>query len=135
MSEPQPTFFGVHLTVGDLSRSADFYRLVGLTLPPPDELADHLEIDLGAGVHLALSTEAIARMYDVGWRTPSGQTAAALQFLLPSRPAVDLLYQRLVDAGHSGHLAPVDAFWGGRYAEVDDPDGNIVGFHSPRRAE
>lgn len=60
--------------------------------------------------------------------------ASALQFLLESREAVDRVYGVLTDAGYHGHLAPIDAFWGGRYAEVDDPDGTIVGFHSPRDA-
>jgi uncharacterized glyoxalase superfamily protein PhnB len=40
------------------------------------------------------------------------------------------MYAVLTAAGYHGHLAPVDAFWGNRYAEVDDPDGTIVGFHS-----
>jgi uncharacterized glyoxalase superfamily protein PhnB len=35
-------------------------------------------------------------------------------------------------AGYVGHLAPIDAFWGARFAIVDDPDGNVVGLHGPR---
>ena len=31
----------------------------------------------------------------------------------------------------SERLPPFDAFWGSRYAEVCDPDGNVLGFHSP----
>ena len=132
MSDLQPTFFGVHITVADIQASAAFYRMVGLTLPDPSDIAEHVEIDLGHGVHLALSTEVIARMYDPGWRSPALPPASALQFQLGSREAVDEMYSVLTGAGHHGHLAPVDAFWGSRYAEVDDPDGSIVGFHSPR---
>jgi hypothetical protein len=33
-----------------------------------------------------------------------------------------------------GRLAPFDAVWGSRYAEVCDPDGNVLGFHSPSDA-
>ena len=29
-------------------------------------------------------------------------------------------------------LAPIDAFWGARYAIVDDPDGNHVGIMGPQ---
>ena len=35
------------------------------------------------------------------------------------------------ELGYHGHLAPIDAYWGARYAEVDDPNGNIVGLQSP----
>ena len=31
-----------------------------------------------------------------------------------------------VGAGHRGHLEPWDAERGHRYAQVEDPDGNIV---------
>jgi uncharacterized glyoxalase superfamily protein PhnB len=64
---------------------------------------------------------------------PPGKSAVALQFTLESRRAVDDMYDRVTAAGHPGHLAPIDAFWGARYCEVTDPDGNVVGFHSPRQ--
>lgn len=127
-----PTFIGVHVAVSDIRRSAAFYRLVGLPVPEDSELGEHAEFELGAGAHLALSTERVVRMYDQAWRTPSAPPAAALQFQLDSRQAVDALFEKLTAAGHTGHLPPFDAFCGSRYAEVDDPDGNIVGFHSPR---
>lgn len=125
-----PRFIGVHLAVADMTASASFYRLVGLSLPDDADLGDHVEVDLGGSAHLALSTEGVVRTYDPGWRPPQGPSAIALQFELPAREAVDAAYERLTAAGHHGHLPPVDAFWGNRYAEVDDPDGNIVGFHS-----
>ena len=42
-----------------------------------------------------------------------------------------LMYAALTSAGYHGHLAPIDAFWGNRYCEVDDADGHTVGFQSP----
>jgi uncharacterized glyoxalase superfamily protein PhnB len=127
---PQPSFIGVHLTVRDMDAAIDFYRLCGLAVPEPVGGGSHAEIELGGGVHLALSTEALTRRYDPGWRAPNPPPGSALQFQLESRDAVDELYARLIAAGYHGHLPPADAFWGNRYAEVDDPDGNIVGFHS-----
>jgi catechol 2,3-dioxygenase-like lactoylglutathione lyase family enzyme len=43
------------------------------------------------------------------------------------RPATD----ELTAAGHRAHQPPYDAFWGARYAIVDDPDGHPVGLMSP----
>jgi uncharacterized glyoxalase superfamily protein PhnB len=51
--------------------------------------------------------------------------------MMPSRADVDRIYAELSSAGYVGHLAPHDAFWGARYAVVDDPDGNVVGLQSP----
>lgn len=131
MADDSPVFFGIHLTVADIQASADFYRRIGLELPDSSGIGEHVEIDLGGGVHLALSTELVTRMYDPGWRSPALPPSSALQFQLPSREAVDVMFMQLTAAGYHGHLPPIDAFWGNRYTEVDDPDGNIVGFHSP----
>jgi uncharacterized glyoxalase superfamily protein PhnB len=35
------------------------------------------------------------------------------------------------DAGHAAQQEPYDAFWGARYAIVEDPSGNAVGLTSP----
>jgi uncharacterized glyoxalase superfamily protein PhnB len=34
-------------------------------------------------------------------------------------------------AGYGSQQPPYDAFWGSRYAIVEDPDGNAVGLMSP----
>ncbi|MGE0794257.1 MAG: VOC family protein [Microbacteriaceae bacterium] len=130
-----PTFMGIHLAVADMARALSFYRRIGLSAPQGAEAAPHVEIDLGGGAHLALSTAEIIGMYDPGWRGHHPSTATVLQLGLESREAVDALHDELVAAGYRSHLSPVDAFWGARYSEVDDPDGNAVGFHSPRDGE
>jgi len=125
------SFIGVHLTVKDMSVAVEFYRRIGLDVGEPAG-GSHVEIDVGSGVHIALSTVELTRSYDPGWREPNLPPGSVLQFRVGSRAAVDALYQELTEAGYHGHLPPFDAFWGNRYAEVDDPDGHVVGFHSPR---
>jgi len=124
-------FMGVHIAVADMAAAVDFYRRAGLTVPDGAEGGGHVEIDLGDGVHLALSTPVVVAMYDEAWRGLSTSTASVLQLRLPTREAVDEMYAELTSAGYLGHLAPIDAFWGNRYCEVDDADGHTVGFHSP----
>ena len=122
---------GIHFAVADLTSALDFYRRAGLHIPDGAEDDAHVEIELGGGAHLALSTPPIIAMYDAGWRGQSPSTATVLQLRLTSRSAVDEMYASLTGSGYSGHLAPLDAFWGNRYCEVDDADGHAVGFHSP----
>jgi uncharacterized glyoxalase superfamily protein PhnB len=50
---------------------------------------------------------------------------------VPTRDAVDDLYREMVSAGYRGLQEPWDAFWGARYAVIEDPDGIGVGLMSP----
>jgi uncharacterized glyoxalase superfamily protein PhnB len=54
-----------------------------------------------------------------------------LGFKVESRERVDEIYRDLVESGYRGKQEPYDAFWGARYAVVEDPDGNAVGIMSP----
>lgn len=125
------TFIGVHVAVGDMAKAMDFYRRAGLPVPDGAEGREHVQIDVTSGVHVAFSTPAVMAMYDSQWRGPTPSTATVLQLELATRDAVDDMYAALTSAGYQGHLAPVDAFWGNRYCEVDDADGHTVGFQSP----
>jgi uncharacterized glyoxalase superfamily protein PhnB len=48
------------------------------------------------------------------------------------RESVDRLHAELTAAGRASRQEPFDAFFGSRYAVVEDPDGNLVGLKSPR---
>ena len=52
-------------------------------------------------------------------------------FRVATRDEVDEVYNDLIGAGHKGQQAPYDAFWGARFAVIEDPDGNAVGVMSP----
>ena len=60
----------------------------------------------------------------------SGETV--IGFRLPTREAVDEKYRELTAAGYKGRREPYDAFFGARYAMVEDPDGRPIGLMSPR---
>ena len=44
---------------------------------------------------------------------------------------MDRLHAKLTALGHPSAQPPWDAFWGARYAIVEDPDGTHVGIMSP----
>jgi catechol 2,3-dioxygenase-like lactoylglutathione lyase family enzyme len=125
-------FSGLHLFVRDLGKALAFYRMLGFEFPDGAENGPFTSVEAGPGVHLAFGTLALTRGYDPSFREPKGGSPNALQFDVESREGVDRIYRELTAAGHIGHLAPHDAFWGSRYAEVIDPDGNTVGFQSPQ---
>jgi uncharacterized glyoxalase superfamily protein PhnB len=129
MEPSQPQLTGVHLFVRDMAKALEFYELLGLT--PSRSAGYFANIDLPGGLSIALGTYELTKAYDPGWREPGEGGTNALQLSLASREAVDALYEKVAVAGHRGRLAPFDAFWGSRYAEVVDPDGNVIGFQSP----
>lgn len=126
----QPRFTGLHFFVRDMARATAFYERLGFKPVNPSEHATRM---VGHGdTTFFLGSYDLTRGYDANFREPSGMAATALQFDVDSREEVDALYRDLIANGCRGRLAPFDAFWGTRYMEVYDPDGNIVGVHSPR---
>ncbi len=130
MDTAHPPFIGVYLFVRDIEASSAFYRRLGVAI---ESYGDNFRRgETPGGAFIELGTAAMTRGYDPGWQEPVGPSLNSLQFSFPSRAAVDDIFRELTDAGYRAHLAPIDAFWGSRYAIVDDPDGNVVGLHSPR---
>ena len=127
-----PAFTGVHFWVSDMVASVAFYRALGFDIAEGAEAAPFVQVRIADGVEFAFGTHGLTSGYHAGFAPPVGRGASCLQFVLDSREAVDALHARLTGTGYASHLAPIDAFWGARYAEVLDPDGNAVGFHSPR---
>ena len=125
-----PHLTQVTLVVQRSEAAAAFYRLLGLDVPGGDA-GMHVEIRLPERpATLELDSAESAVLWNASWRSGAG-TSVILGFGVVTREAVDELYKRLTAAGHPGVQPPFDAFWGGRYAIVADPDGNQVGLMSP----
>lgn len=116
-----------------MTRTVEFYRRVGLTIDDTNPWnSHHVTAAMPNGFELEFDSVALADSYDPGGgRKFEDVIRNVMVFSLAARQAVDDLYAELVEAGYSGHQPPYDAFWGARYAVVDDPDGNFVGLMSP----
>ena len=126
---PRPDLIG--LVVSDMKASLAFYRALGLELPAEADDQPHVELALPGGLRLAWDRVETIRSFDPSWSPPTGSHRVALAFACDSPAEVDETYNKLVAAGHEGHKAPWDAFWGQRYAIVHDPDGNAVDLFAP----
>jgi uncharacterized glyoxalase superfamily protein PhnB len=114
----------IGIVTRDIAASVRFYRLLGLDVPEPDE-SPHHDVELPGGTRLMWDTEELMRELDPEREEPRGHRMA-LAFECENAGDVDATYARLVEAGYEGKKAPFDAFWGQRYANVVDPDGNVV---------
>ena len=144
MSGVRPKFNQVNIVSRNTETSVEFYRRLGIEIPeesvwrtqsgihhanaqaPADAESPNFDID----------SSAFAQIWNSGW---SGRAdlggRVVVGFQVPSRAAVDELYAGLTEAGYPGLQAPYDAFWGARYAVVEDPDGIAVGLTSPISSE
>ena len=121
----------VGLVVDDMAASIAFYRRLGFAFADGAETEGHVEISLPSGLRLVLDTIEIIHSFNPGWTPPAGGHRVALAFACDTPSEVDATFRALVDAGHEGHLPPWDAFWGQRYASVNDPDGNAIELFAP----
>jgi uncharacterized glyoxalase superfamily protein PhnB len=120
-----PRFEAIGIVVSDMGRALSFYRQLGLEFPEGAESEGHAEASV-AGTRIMLDTEETVRSFDPDWQPPSGGHRSAMAFRCDSPAEVDATYGDLLQHGGTGHKEPWDAFWGMRYAEVKDPDGNVV---------
>lgn len=120
----------VGIVTADLAASLDFYRLLGIDIPPGAQDEPHVEVELASGLRLAWDTEATIRSFHPSWAGTRGGRVA-LAFRLPGPAQVDDAYRVLTAANGGGEVAPFDAFWGQRYAVLTDPDDNPVELFAP----
>ena len=119
----QPDMIG--FVVRDMAAALRFYRLLGLAIPEGQEGEDYVEVITPNGYRISWNTVKMIREIDPTWVEPVG-ARMELAFKCDSPAEVDATYQMLTGQGYHGHKAPWDAFWGQRYAIVDDPDGNHI---------
>ena len=123
----QPDMVGI--VVKDMAAALRFYRMLGLDIPPGAEKEDHVEVNAN-GYRLAWDTVSMIKSFSPDWVEPVGHRMG-LAFLCTSPAEVDELYRAIVAAGYVSRKEPWDAFWGQRYAQVFDPDGNVVDLFAP----
>lgn len=115
----------VGIIVHDMKTALDFYRLLDLAIPDGQDEEPFVEVTTPNGYRISWNAESMIRKMEPDWVIPVGQRIS-LAFNCGSPDEVDTAYNKIVAAGHAGHKPPFDAFWGQRYAQVLDPDGNVV---------
>lgn len=134
MHDQRPILNQVNLLAQNWDATLAFYRLLGFEISsgedfPPGSGARHVGIRLHIrDVALEFDNEPMARQYN----QDAGRTRGPIiGFAYPSADAVDAACDRVRAAGHVVHQPPYNAFWGARYAIVEDPDGTTVGLMGP----
>lgn len=125
----KPDMIGI--VVKEMRAALDFYRAVGLDIPQGAEKEDHVEVKAN-GYRIAWDTEEMVKGFNPAWKAPnSGLGRIGIAFLCDDSKDVDATYARVIAKGYRSHKEPFDAFWGQRYAQVLDPDGNVIDLFAP----
>lgn len=132
----RPDLNQLDLVIRDMEATLAFYRALGVDIPDAaiwrtPTGVHHVDVTMPGGFILHFDSAALAKVYNSGWREPSGTgTRAVLSFKVPAREDVDRIHEKLTGLGRRSSQPPFDAFWGARYAIVEDPDGNHIGIMS-----
>ena len=108
----------------DIQKSVDFYKIFGIELRQEGG-PDHWEGKTSSGLRLMIDSVTLIQKLNPAWTAPTG-SGLILCFKQNSAADVDQLFHQVVNAGFRPVKEPWDAFWGQRYASVEDPDGNQV---------
>ena len=120
----------IGLVVNDLGASLAFYRLLDLAIPEGVEAEPYVEFTTSNGYRISWNTVEMVKGIDPDYVPPVGYRME-LAFKCDSPADVDAVYTKITAAGYHGHKEPWDAFWGQRYAIIDDPDGNHISLFAP----
>lgn len=120
----------IGIVSSDLAASLRFYALLGVPVPDFDATEDHLEATLPNGIRLMWDSLDLIKQLDKNWQSPVGQRTG-MAFHCGNAAGVDSVFASVLAAGFKGSMEPFDAFWGQRYAQVVDPDGNKVDLFAP----
>ena len=116
----------IGIPVRDMANALAFYRELGWEIAAEMDDEGHVEHILPNGLRVAWDTHDLIQSFDPDWQPPAEGHGIGLAFLCESPEAVDELFEQLTDKGYEAHSAPFDAFWGQRYAQIKDPDGNVI---------
>jgi catechol 2,3-dioxygenase-like lactoylglutathione lyase family enzyme len=106
----------VTLETADMPRAVRFYLAMGFTLRYGGEDATFTSFLFDNGQHLNIELH------------PGFVLSGVWGRVIFYVSDVDLLYQRLVDAGMKPTTEPRDAPWGERFFHISDPDGHELSF-------
>ncbi|HEX7911956.1 MAG TPA: VOC family protein [Paraburkholderia sp.] len=122
-------FASVRVVTRDIDGLVEFYqRLSGIEAVRPAE--GFAEIRFG-GATLAMSSEHLIELFNVGAATSAANQSAILEFEVED---VDAVFERMYASGTNIVMPTTLMPWGNRSLLLRDPDGNLVNiFSRPKR--
>ncbi|WP_116141868.1 VOC family protein [Trinickia diaoshuihuensis] len=122
-------FASVRVVTRDIERLLDFYqRLSGIEAVRPADGFAEMRFE---GATLAISSEHLIELFNIGAATAAANRSAILEFEVDD---VDAVFERMNASGSTIVMPTTLMPWGNRSLLLRDPDGNLVNvFSRPER--
>jgi uncharacterized glyoxalase superfamily protein PhnB len=119
----------VGVTTSNMRVTIEFYKLLGFEFDEITADAGHVEpITPEGSARLMIDTVDIVKEIISENPTPGNHSSFAIRY--DSSSEVDNVTEKIKSAGFKVVKVPWDAFWGQRYAVVEDPDGYKVDLYA-----
>jgi catechol 2,3-dioxygenase-like lactoylglutathione lyase family enzyme len=119
----------VEVTTGEMKRTVAFYSLLGFEFSEFKEDEDHLEPKTPDGsARLMIDTKKMMTEMLGTPPKPGNHGSFAIQYGSPAE--IDRVAKKVKEGGFKLVKEPWDAFWGQRYAVVQDPDGYQIDLYA-----
>ncbi|HYF28778.1 MAG TPA: VOC family protein [Candidatus Paceibacterota bacterium] len=123
-------FDAVEVTSTNIPKTIQFYSLLGFSFPEYTG-QQHVDAVTEAGGVRFMIDDATMMQGILGYAPKPGNHASiAINCGTPDQ--VDATVAAVKEAGFAIAKEPWDAFWGQRYAVVEDPDGYLVDLYASR---
>jgi predicted lactoylglutathione lyase len=115
----------VGVIVEDMPRAVEFYRRLGIDIPPGAEEKPNVAVKM-TGLTFFLNTKKLNAYWDPARTDASGGYRIILEFYFETRETVDAKYNEMVGYGYESHVAPYETTFNTYFAMINDPDGNTI---------
>lgn len=115
----------VGVASSDMKKTTEFYSILGFDFSKADLTQDHVEPETtGGSARLMIDSDKMVK--DIFGQEPKPGNHSNFAIEYESVNELNEAAAKLKDAGFVIVKEPWDAFWGQRYAIVEDPDGYKV---------
>lgn len=119
----------VGVSSSNLAKTVAFYTLLGFAFPKLNGDEQHLEaVESPGSARLMIDSREIIKEIIGEDPKPGNHSSFAIQYDSPTE--VNEVVHKIESAGFTVVKEPWDAFWGQRYAIVEDPDGYKVDLYA-----
>lgn len=115
----------VGVSSSNLKKTVAFYSLLGFEFPEFKDGEDHLEPVTPAG-SVRLMVDSVSMLHGILGEEPRPGNHSSFAIKYDSPGEVDAVAEKVKAGGFKVVTEPWDAFWGQRYAIIEDPDGYKV---------
>ena len=113
----------------NIPESLKFYKILGFEFPELKVGEDHIETrPNSSGIKLMIDDAALAKEVLGEEPRPGNYSSFAVEYDTPAE--LNEIADKLKTANYKVFREPWDAFWGQRYAIVEDPDGHKVDLYA-----